>query len=184
MLRTENNGLQTIAAQMQVWYDTYASYGISMADLIQFAANVAVVVCPLGPRTRTFVGRADNSSASPEGLLPSAASDAATLVELFQNKTIGPHGLVALVGAHTTSVQFHNDLANAGVPQDSSPGVWDVRFYPETLETPVEGVFTFASDLALSTATGTADEWIDFSYQTDAQADWNEVSARPDSWRH
>lgn len=162
---------------MRVWYDAYRSYGISMADLIQFAAKVAAVVCPLGPRTRTFVGRVDNSSASPQGLLPSAASEASTLVELFRNKTIGPHGLVALVGAHTTSVQFHNEAERAGAPQDSTPGVWDVLFYPQTLETPVEGVFSFASDLALSKAAGTADKWDEFSYQTDAQEDWNEVSA-------
>lgn len=176
MLRPENNGLQAIAAQTKVWYDKYASYGISMADLIQFSSNVACVVCPLGPRTRTFVGRVDNSSASPEGLLPSAAWDAATLVEFFRNKTIGPHGLVALVGAHTTSVQFHTEVEQAGAPQDSTPGVWDVLFYSQTLETMVDGVFSFASDLALSTATGTADEWSAFAYQTDAQEDWNEVS--------
>lgn len=176
MLRPENNGLQAIAAQTRVWHDKYAPYGITMADLIQFASNVACVVCPLGPRTRTFVGRTDNSSASPAGLLPSAASDAATLVDLFRNKTIGPHGLVALVGAHTTSVQFHTEVERAGASQDSTPGVWDVLFYSQTLETPVEGVFSFASDLALSKATGTADEWSSFSYETDAQEDWNEVS--------
>lgn len=180
MLRPENNGLQVIAAQTQVWYDKYAPYGITMADLIQFSSNVACVVCPLGPRTRTFVGRVDNSSASPEGLLPSAASDAATLVDLFKNKTIGPHGLVALVGAHTTSVQFHNEVARAGASQDSTPGVWDVLFYSQTLETPVDGVFSFASDLALSLATGTKDEWTSFAYETDAQEDWNEVSAVSD----
>lgn len=176
MLRPENNGLQAIAAQTQIWYDKYSHYGISMADLIQFSSNVACVVCPLGPRTRTFVGRVDNSSASPEGLLPSAAWDAATLVEFFKNKTIGPHGLVALVGAHTTSVQFHTEVEQAGVSQDSTPGVWDVLFYSQTLETMVDGVFSFASDLALSRATGTADEWDAFAYQTDAQEDWNEVS--------
>ncbi|KAJ4397761.1 hypothetical protein N0V93_001997 [Gnomoniopsis smithogilvyi] len=178
MLRSENTGLQTIAAVTQSWYDKYAPYGISMADLIQLSSNVAGVVCPLGPRTRTFVGRVDNSSASPEGLLPSASSDAATLVELFKNKTIGPHGLVALVGAHTTSVQYHTEVERAGAPQDSTPGVWDVLFYSQTLETPVDGVFSFASDLALSQSTGTADEWTSFAYEADAQEDWNEDYAR------
>lgn len=177
MARPENRGLEAIVAQMQVWYDKWNPYGASMADLIQFASNVACVTCPLGPRTRTFVGRVDNSTAAPTGNLPSAFMDADTLISLFRNKTIGPKGLVALVGAHTTSVQFHTDLAHAGVPQDSSPGVWDVLFYPQTLETPVEGVFTFASDLALSNGAETGEEWIDFAYQTDAQDDWNEVSA-------
>lgn len=180
-LRTENNGLQTIIGKMEEWYAKYSPYGITMADLIQFGANVAVVVCPLGPRTRTFVGRADNSSAAPHGLLPDVNSNSSTLIELFRNKTIGPHGLVALVGAHTTSQQFHQDLNRTGDPQDSTPGVWDVLFYSQTLERDIEGavpprVFTFASDVALAAAPETGDEWFRFAYEVDRQEDWNEVS--------
>ena len=38
-------------------YEKYKSYGISAADLVQFAHNVAAVTCPLGPRTLTYIGR-------------------------------------------------------------------------------------------------------------------------------
>lgn len=57
--RSENAGLDRARnALLPVW-QKYKSYGISAADLVQFAHNVAVVVCPLGPRSLTYVGRPD-----------------------------------------------------------------------------------------------------------------------------
>jgi catalase (peroxidase I) len=100
--RTENDGLEAIADVMKAWYNKYNKYGVSMADLIQFGANVATVVCPLGPRIRSFVGRKDNAKAGPTGLLPDVNDSADKLIKLFQAKTIDPHDLTALVGAHTT----------------------------------------------------------------------------------
>jgi catalase (peroxidase I) len=100
--RTENDGLEAIADVMKAWYNKYSKYGVSMADLIQFGANVATVVCPLGPRIRSFVGRKDNAKAGPTGLLPDVNDSADKLIKLFQAKTIDPHDLTALVGAHTT----------------------------------------------------------------------------------
>lgn len=103
MSRADNNGLAAIAEQTNKWYTKYNQYGMSMADIIQFGANVATVVCPLGPRIRSFVGRKDNSKAGPTGLLPGEKDSATTLINLFSAKTIDAHDLVALVGAHTTS---------------------------------------------------------------------------------
>lgn len=60
--RTENHGLETIIDYTQKVYNKYSSYGIGMADLIQFMANVGTVSCPLGPRVRTYVGRIDSST--------------------------------------------------------------------------------------------------------------------------
>jgi hypothetical protein len=51
-------------------------------------------------------------------------SDADTLINLFNDKTISPHDLAALLGAHSTSKQFHQKPADAGLPQDTTPGVW------------------------------------------------------------
>lgn len=177
MLRSENHGLEQIAAQIQGWYGKWQSFNISLADMIQFAAQLAVVTCPLGPRSRTFIGRVDNSSAAPEGLLPPVDGEADFLIELFRNKTIAPHGLTALVGAHTTSQQFFVDLDRVGDPQDSTPGVWDVLFYSEVLnQTAVPPrVFLFPSDINLSKANETVSEWVGFA--NDGQEDWNEVSA-------
>lgn len=176
MLRPENRGLEQVVAQMKRWYAEWEAYGVGLADMIQFAAQLAVVVCPLGPRSRTFVGRLDSSTAAPDGLLPPADGEAAFLIDLFRNKTIAPHGLTALVGAHTTSQQFFVDPGRAGDPQDSSPGVWDVLFYSQVLDpraTPPR-VFRFESDINLSRAPETTGEWLNFA--NNGQDDWNEVS--------
>lgn len=130
--RPINLGLQEIAATTKAWYDEYKEYGISAADLIQMGANVATVVCPLGPRTKTYVGRNDSSVPAP-GPLPDVNDSADNLIKLFQDKTIQPNGLTALLGAHSTAKQRFVDPARAGDPQDSTPGVWDMVYYNETI---------------------------------------------------
>lgn len=175
MSRADNNGLADIAAQTKKWYDKYNQYGLSMADIIQFGANVATVVCPLGPRIRSFVGRKDNSKAGPTGLLPAETDSADKLIKLFQAKTIDPHDLVALVGAHTTSQQHFVNTARDGDPQDSTPGIWDVAFYPQTTGNPPVRVLKFLSDIALSKDSRTSSEWAAFSDRNSGQNHWNEV---------
>ncbi|PHH88735.1 hypothetical protein CDD83_7160 [Cordyceps sp. RAO-2017] len=112
--RRENKGLTEVCARMRAWFDEYKGFGISVADLIQMGATVGTVSCPLGPRVRSFVGRRDSSEPSPRGLLPSPLASADTLVSMFANKTIGPAGLVALVGAHTTSQQRRRATGRRG----------------------------------------------------------------------
>ncbi|KAL8391948.1 hypothetical protein RB595_002237 [Gaeumannomyces hyphopodioides] len=149
ILRGENNGLQEVVAQTKQRYDAYKKYGIGMADLIQFGASVATVVCPLGPRIRTYVGRKDSTLPAPDNLLPAVTDSADFLIGLFENKTIRAHGLTALIGAHSTSRQRFVDPSRAGAAQDSTPGVWDVAFYKEMLGNASASVFRFASDIAL-----------------------------------
>lgn len=173
--RADNNGLSAIAQQTTTWYNKYNQYGMSMADIIQFGATVATVVCPLGPRIRSFVGRKDNSKAGPTGLLPGEKDSADTLIKLFQAKTIDPHDLVALVGAHTTSQQHFVNSARDGDPQDSTPGIWDVNFYPETTSSAPPRVLKFQSDINLSKDSRTVGEWQEFS-GNGGQNHWNEVS--------
>ncbi|GAW17249.1 hypothetical protein ANO14919_067040 [Xylariales sp. No.14919] len=142
-------------------------------------ANVATVICPLGPRIRSFVGRVDSAVLNKVELLPSPFSDALDLIRLFRDKTISPHALVALLGAHTTSQQRLTNVTRAGDPQDSTPGVWDVLYYEETygsVETP-ERVFKFPSDVALAKYSVTAREWVSF-LGTAGQTHWNEDYAR------
>lgn len=172
--RPENHGLEEIVPIVQGWYNTYHQYGVGMADLIQMGATVATVVCPLGPRIRSFVGRKDSSTPSVMGLLPDVNSDADTLISLFQNKTIMPHGLAALVGSHTVSQQRFVDPARALDPQDSTPGVWDVKFYGQTIGNAPKRVFKFHSDVVLSTHPKISDEWNKFA-APGGQEDWNEV---------
>lgn len=173
--RGENRGLQHISDIVVGWYKTYHQYGVGMADLIQMAATVAAVVCPLGPRVRSFVGRKDNIEPAEHNLLPDVFADGNALIELFENKTIRVHGLTALVGAHTTSQQQFVEPSRAGDPQDSTPGVWDIGFYAETLGTPSPRVFKFPSDVKLATNTFSSEEWATFANPVFGQTHWNEV---------
>ncbi|KAK4044268.1 versatile peroxidase VPL1 [Parachaetomium inaequale] len=174
MARSENRGLEAIAAQMMAWYAVWHPHGAGMADLIQMAATVAAVSCPLGPRVRSFVGRNDSAVPAPEGRLPDETDDAETLVALFEDKTIVLGELIALVGAHTTSIQRFVDVFRAGSPQDSTPGVWDVLYYNETAsEEPPPGVFRFESDESLSRYPPAQEFWQAFANPADGQTAWN-----------
>ncbi|KAH8172412.1 peroxidase domain-containing protein [Sarocladium implicatum] len=175
--RKENHGLEEVCAQMRIWYNKYKSYGISMADLIQWGANVATVLCPLGPRVRSFVGRKD-SSTSPTGLMPAVTDSVDKLLSLFADKTFTAGQLVALVGAHTSSQQRFVDETRFGDPQDSTPGVWDVLFYSEVTDpNSPERVFKFDSDVRLSKDSRTKGAWGAFSGST-GQAPWNAAYSR------
>lgn len=66
-----------------------------------------------------FVGRKDSKKAAPEGLMPSVSMSADQIISLFEDKTIQPHDLAALLGAHSTSQQFNVDKTKAGFGQDS-----------------------------------------------------------------
>lgn len=146
--RPGNCGLEEIVTLSQTWFNKYKGYGVSAADLIQMGANVATVVCPLGPRTKTFIGRKDNTKAAPDGLLPPVDASADFLIKQFQDKTIQPNGLVALLGAHSTAQQRFVDSRRAGDPQDSTPGVWDMLYYNETINPNAPArAFKFASDI-------------------------------------
>jgi len=130
--RPENAGLADIVATGRGLLAKYGPFGVGAADLVQMMANVATVVCPLGPRIMSFVGRRD-SPKSPTGLLPNVTSPADELIQLFVNKTFTPADLAALLGAHSTSNQFFVDPALAGESQDTTPGVWDILYYSQTL---------------------------------------------------
>lgn len=175
--RSENNGLAAIADASKGWYNRYKQYGVSMADLIQFGANVATVVCPLGPRIRTYVGRKDNAKVGGTGLLPDVNDNVDKMLKLFQAKTIDPHDLIALVGAHSTSQQHFVNTGRDGDPQDSTPGEWDVAFYAQTTGSPPTRVLKFASDILLAKDSRTKDSWAAFSGPTNQQR-WNSDYAK------
>ncbi|GAB1317959.1 hypothetical protein MFIFM68171_08169 [Madurella fahalii] len=172
--RTENLGVEVIAAQMKEWYRKWHGHGAGMADLIQMSANVAAVSCPLGPRTRSFVGRNDSSIPAPEGRLPEVTDDAETLVALFEDKTVVLGELIALIGAHTTSRQSFVDISRPEAPQDTTPGVWDVSWYNETIsDNPSPDIFIFESDLALARYPGAEVFWTTFANPVNNQGAWN-----------
>ncbi|RYP08208.1 hypothetical protein DL764_002023 [Monosporascus ibericus] len=161
--RPDNRGLEPIGAQTLVWYNKYKQYGASMADLIQTAALAAVVSCPGGPRIRHFVGRKDDSRAGPTGKLPTPFQDAQSLIDLFTAKTFTASDLIALVGSHTASKQRFVDPARAETPQDSSPNVWNTKFYSETLSSDNKTILVFPSDRNLATYSSTKAQWNTFA---------------------
>jgi manganese peroxidase len=175
--QSEHNGLQDIGTVVRGWYNKYRQYDVTMADLIQVGANVAAVTCPLGPRTRTFVGRKDSSRPAPKNLLPKVDDSPDALVRLFRDKTISAEGLIALVGAHTTSQQHFVDPSRAGAPQDSTPGVWDVAFYGQTKARVSLKILKFESDIALSNFSQTSRIWDAFTGPR-GQQPWNTVRMR------
>lgn len=122
-----------------------------MADLIQVASSVAIVTCPGGPRVTTYVGRVDNSSVvgNPPNGLPDVHAPAASLYDLFTKKGFSAVDLAALLGAHTTSKALAQPDIPVGTPQDATPGLWDIRYYQDTL-TPPTGCVPFASDVSLA----------------------------------
>ena len=180
--RSENRGLGNYGDLVLSWRDTFRPYApnVTVADLIQVGAMVATVTCPGGPRIRAFVGRPDVDARvppPPEHLLPHPTSDAATLMSLFADKTLSVADLVALVGAHTVSRQFFTDPAYAGLPQDTTDGVFDTKFYAETeAVVPPVGVYRIASDGVLARDAATQQLWKDYA-QPGAQTRWTDAYA-------
>ena len=174
--RRDNTGLQSTCVTMRGYYAKYASFGISAADLIQFAAAVATKACPMGPRARVFVGRKDGALPNPTGKLPSPFASAETVISLFEEKTISPAGLVALLGAHSVSRQRNVVLAQAGAGQDTTPGTWDTNYYREMLQLqPQSGVVRFPSDVAVSQDQRTRGTWFMYA-DSNSNERWNNVS--------
>lgn len=177
--RRENGGLEGICAQMRVWWAKYKSYGISLADLIQMGATVGTVVCPQGPRIRSFVGRHDNATPAPHGNLPSAFASADSLLRMFADKTISAQDLVALLGAHTASQQTTIDRNRTGAPQDTTPGVWDTVYFRETTaERCPQQIVRFVSDRNLATDPRTNAYFSMYAGKLTGQMRWNEDYAR------
>ncbi|KAJ9145464.1 hem peroxidase [Pleurostoma richardsiae] len=177
--RSENSGLQTIRSTALDFLEVYGDYGVGAADLVQFMHNVATVACPLGPRVLTYVGRHDDDTAAPVGLVPSTQSDADFLVGLFENKTFSAIDLASLIGAHTVAHQFFTELSRAGLPLDSTPGVWDTNFYSELLSSSSpSGLFRLPSDDALRTDSRLTVSLTTFADSSTGQDIWTRRYAR------
>ncbi|KAF2189039.1 class II peroxidase [Zopfia rhizophila CBS 207.26] len=154
--RAENNGLQDISGKLQV-----------LATKL-FAGSHAIVSCPGGPQIKTFIGRKDSTTPAPDGLLPDVNASGDSLFKLFQDKGFDEVDLAALLGAHSTSKQFFVDQTKAGQAQDSTPGIWDVKYYKETLNAPAD-VFVFPSDKNLASHAKVGKEFKGF---VDNQGKW------------
>lgn len=171
--RPENNGLQSVRTLLR---SVQAKYKVGYADLAQYAHNHATISCPKGPRIRTFVGRKDATKAAPDGLLPDVNDTPDNLIALFERKGFTANDLAALVGAHAAAKQRFVDTTQAEKPLDTTPGVWDVEFYNDTLQNPPsDKIFVLPSDKKLSVHPKINDEWLAF---VGDQPHWNEDYAK------
>jgi hypothetical protein len=118
--------------------------------LIRFTAH-AVLTCPSGPVVTTYIGRVDTGIPAPDGQLPTANVTGDDALSHFTARGFTAQDLAALIGAHTASRQFVTDPADAGAPQDSTPGIWDIIYYVQTLLQ--KAPFSFQSDISLSQQT-------------------------------
>ncbi|KAI7282019.1 class II peroxidase [Hortaea werneckii] len=163
--RSDQNPLQGFRSFLLGKYNGYKDQDVTAADFVQVAGMIGVKACPCGPVVKTVVGRKDNSNATPDGLLPQAfgqGADYQTLIDLWADKGFSPRELAALIGAHSTSRAFaqqQNGIPTGG-QQDSTPRVWDVKYYSQTQsQSPPRGVYRFQSDVNLAnpeTETGKA----------------------------
>jgi len=146
LARGENGGLTPIVTYL---VSMAAKYSVSVADMINFSGTHAIITCPGGPVVTALVGRKDATGAGVTSRLPDVNAPADDLYKLFQAKGYSAVDLAAILGAHSTSKQFGVNPALAGEAQDSTPGVWDVKYYSETTAPPKD-VFVFPSDAKLA----------------------------------
>ncbi|KAK1979560.1 peroxidase [Colletotrichum cereale] len=154
--RIENRGLQAVAGTLR---DLSARYNTTAADMIVFAGNAAVFLCPGGPKVRTYIGRKDSTKSAKAGGLPSPFDPPEALLAMFKAKGLDAEALAALLGAHSTSTQSFVNASQAGAPQDSTPGEMDVAYYKQTYDFATAGaaaapagVFVFPSDAGVATS--------------------------------
>jgi len=152
--RGENGGLADIVDKA---VSLASKYGLGVADTINFMGNHAIVSCPGGPKVTTLVGRKDATAAGIGGRLPDVHAAADDLYKLFQAKGFNAVDLAAILGAHSTSNQFGVDPSQKGAAQDTTPGVWDVKYYSDTTASPTpidpatgKAIFVFPSDSGLA----------------------------------
>jgi len=166
--RPENNGLQRIVAALQ---PLPKRYGVSSGDVLHVAGILAVIICPGGPPIETWIGRREARNKAPNGLLPDVNDSVPKMLARFRDMGLDTRDTMALIGAHTTATQQFVDPSQAGKSQDSTPDIWDVKFYGETLnDTTPDNVFKFASDIAFSQHPLSSR---DFERFVDEQDDWD-----------
>jgi hypothetical protein len=171
--RAENAGLSNICGKLLSWTQ---KYNTSAADMIEFAAAVAISSCPLGPRVRALVGRKDSSEAAPLHSMPGSRDSISSILEKFKAKGFNGDDVVALMGTHSVAVQVNDDPAQAGKSLDSTPSIYDLKFYQETLDGTAP--YSLQSDKGLANNTETKQIWKEFADGDTSK--WN--TAFTDAW--
>jgi hypothetical protein len=97
---------------------------------------------------QTLIGRTDTTTPAPDGQLPAANVAADDALSHFQAAGFDAKDLAALIGAHTVSRQFITNTADVGAAQDTTPGLWDIIYFVQTITKTAP--FSFISDTNLA----------------------------------
>jgi hypothetical protein len=186
--RAENAGLSGICTKLQGWS---TKYNVGAADMIQFAAAIAIAECPMGPTVSAWAGRKDSSTAAPVNSVPSSRDSVDKILAAFSAKGFSADDVVALLGTHSVAVQVNDDPSQAGKSLDSTPSTCDTKFYTETKDGTAP--YSLQSDKLMSNDTQvrllpllsysaadfpqTAKTWTEFG---DSQSAW--ASKFTDAW--
>jgi hypothetical protein len=145
LARHDNQPMAATVTKLKALAD---EHDVGVADMIAFAGSHAVVTCPQGPIVKTYIGRNDTEIPAPDGQLPSATVGGDEALQHFSAKGFTAQDLAALIGAHTASRNLNTDPQAVGTPQDTTPGVWDIVYYVQTLLR--SAPLSFQSDINLS----------------------------------
>ncbi|KAJ7837997.1 heme peroxidase [Mycena olivaceomarginata] len=170
-----NNGIDDIVDTQRPFA---LAHKVSFGDFIQFAGAVGVSNCVGAPRLEFLAGRSNISTASPPDLVPDPFNPVDQIIARFADAGFTPNEIVDLLASHTIAAQDHVDPTIPGTPFDSTPSVFDVQFFVETLlveqtfpgngsnqgevVSPLAGEFRLQSDFAIARDPRMACEWQSF----------------------
>jgi hypothetical protein len=112
----------------------FNSHNVTAGDLIQFAAAVAISLCPGAPSISFLTGRPNAVAPAPMGLIPDPQDSVSTIVARFDDAAgFTADEVVALLASHSIARADHVDPTIGAVPFDSTPFVMDTQFFVEVL---------------------------------------------------
>ena len=130
--RAENLGLQPA---MDFYNSNCFVKNMSFADCVSLGAVMAVKVCG-GPDVAWKPGRVDNMEAERQSALPGVAVVASDIVGLFSGRGMSSDEMVALIGGAHSVANVRNSPDIGTGATDSSPSVFDNKFFTELLQSP------------------------------------------------
>ncbi|KAH9841598.1 heme peroxidase [Rhodofomes roseus] len=171
-----NTGLEDIVLALKDFAD---NHNVSYGDIIQFSGAVGLANCPGSPRLTFYAGRPDAIAPSPPGLVPAPTDPADVLLARMSDAGFTPEETVVLLAAHSVAKQKAVDPSVPNVPLDSTPEVFDTKFYSEMLlngtcypgkgsspaevKSPSKNVMRLTSDAAIAQHASIASTWRSFA---------------------
>ncbi|KAJ3048339.1 hypothetical protein HK097_010657 [Rhizophlyctis rosea] len=162
----QNNHLRDVILALRTVYDRFSGQ-VSRADIINLAGLLGTQSCPGGASIPFFIGRKDSTTPDDASRLPGDTEPMDNIISKFQRQGLTNKQLAALIGAHTTGKRFSSPPSepvngNAGLAFDSTPEVWDLNYYNETLQQPTSpplGQTRIQVDVAISRDPRTKNEF-------------------------